>query len=324
MNKKLLITSLLMSTISFAQAQVQRINVVEHFTNTSCGVCAGTNPGINTALAGSTNALRISFHPSAPYANDFFNQQNKTENDGRTNYYNIYGATPRVVFNGKLIATNKLADSLAANTTDLSNFNLALTHSTTDSITFSTKLIIKRMAADTLTTASIFVAAAEDSIKQTTNNGEAQHYNVFRKLVALDTISLPANVGDSVIINGSFIAQSTWLKAKVYAVAILQALDKTIVQGARSTVEIPPVVIPNNITQYATDISTLKIFPNPSSTVINLSEHATSVNIYNMQGRLILSTNNTSNINITQLPVGQYLLNAQINEQVKRVYFSKQ
>ena len=88
-----------------AFSQVPKKAVVEHFTNTNCSVCASRNPGFYTNLNMQTGVLNLAVHPSSPYPNCLLYQQNATANDARTNYYGIYGSTPRLVINGNVISS---------------------------------------------------------------------------------------------------------------------------------------------------------------------------------------------------------------------------
>lgn len=183
------------------QAQTQRTNVVEHFTNTSCSVCAANNPGFMNTIRQSGNTLHISFHPSSPYINDVFNVQNRVENDARTNHYGIFGATPRLVVNGQVIQNSNLAVSLANAAGSTSAFALRLSTQMQAAGSYQLSVVLTKMAADTQSTARLFLGLVEDTIQQLTNNGEAVHYHVFRKAVSEITgnaITLPVAVGDSV------------------------------------------------------------------------------------------------------------------------------
>ena len=86
-------------------AQVEQKVIIEHFTNTRCGTCANKNPAFYETLANYPQVLHVAYHPSSPYANCAFNQQNKEDNDARTHFYNIYGGTPRAVVQSDVIPT---------------------------------------------------------------------------------------------------------------------------------------------------------------------------------------------------------------------------
>ena len=81
-------------------AQVTRNVVVEHFTNTRCGICGSRNPGLFGNLKTSPEVLHISYHPSRPYSSCVLNKHNVSGNDDRAKYYGVYGSTPRVVVEG--------------------------------------------------------------------------------------------------------------------------------------------------------------------------------------------------------------------------------
>ena len=85
-------------------AQVEQKVIIEHFTNTRCGICASRNPAFYQTLAYYPQALHIAYHPSSPYSSCAFNMHNSSENDQRTYFYNIYGGTPRAVIQGEVVA----------------------------------------------------------------------------------------------------------------------------------------------------------------------------------------------------------------------------
>ena len=87
-------------------SQVPKKTIVEHFTNTKCSICASRNPGFYTNLNNQPGVLHLAIHPSSPYNGCQLYQQNSSENDARTNYYGVYGGTPRLVINGSVISVN--------------------------------------------------------------------------------------------------------------------------------------------------------------------------------------------------------------------------
>ena len=118
----LLISVGLLFTIQ-THAQTPRKVIVEHFTNTRCGICGSRNPGLFTNLSSSPDVMHMAVHPSRPYASCVLNQHNPTESDDRAKYYGIFGGTPRVVvqgeakpvsqnFGAKSLYSDELGDSL--------------------------------------------------------------------------------------------------------------------------------------------------------------------------------------------------------------------
>src|SRR4051812_23780642 len=112
MTKRLFLNVFLLCVTShFAGAQVPKKIVVEHFTNTNCSICASKNPGFYANLSSQPNIQHIAVHPSSPYPACMLSQHNVTENDARTNYYGVYGSTPRFIINGELIAPSVNLDN---------------------------------------------------------------------------------------------------------------------------------------------------------------------------------------------------------------------
>ena len=222
-----------------ASAQpVLRTTVVEHFTNTFCSVCASRNPGFYGNLADFPDVLHIAYYPSAPYPACPFNQMNKAEQDARTNFYSIYGATPRLVINGSPLAANAsyadpvIFQSASGQTSDFSlNVQLRRTSATGGEAT----VVIKKVAANALDNLVLYAVVAEDTVHFNANNGETIHYNKFnRSLTGTSplTISSPVSAGDSIIRTLPFDIGSGWGQSRV--TVILQDEAKAGLQAARS------------------------------------------------------------------------------------------
>ncbi|MBK8144407.1 MAG: hypothetical protein IPK62_05075, partial [Bacteroidetes bacterium] len=186
------------------EAQIPKTTLVEHFTNSSCGVCAYTNPFIADTLSNFPDVLRIAFYPSSPYANCFFSLQNPIENDARTNFYGVYGGTPKLLVNGELTTLANLDSKLQTAAVDTTSYKLRLTQEFVAMDSVWVRLMIKKVAPDFLVEALLFMGAAEDTVFQTTGNGESVHRDVFRKAMTNaigDNILLPIAVNDSVVFN---------------------------------------------------------------------------------------------------------------------------
>jgi hypothetical protein len=296
-------------------AQVAQTSIVEHFTNTSCGVCAGTNPGIYTNLNANPNVLHISFHPSSPYTSDVFSLQNKAENDARTMYYSIFGSTPRTVLNGVAIPASTLGTALPATSILNSNYSLKATQVKVGSTGFDVTVVVTKKAADTNTSAILFAGVAQDTVAQATNNGEQQHFNVFRKALTMATgnaVTLPVNVGDSIILNYSYTADATWPLEKLSTIAILQRQNKIHITAAKST---NVVAQPNSIINTI-EVAKVISAPNPSNGIITILHNCTNIVVLNLKGEVVYSSKNVasnSTINISKMPKGKYFIKALIN-----------
>ena len=212
----------LITLVQFVNAQVPKKVVVEHFTNTKCSICASRNPGFYTNLNSQTGVIHLAIHPSSPYAACFLSMHNPIENDGRTNYYGIYGGTPRLVIQGTVISSSVNYSSASIFTpylgqTSPASIKIYQYKYGNDSI--RSRIVIKTEATHTLTNLSLFVALAEDTINYTGSNGESVHYDVFRKSYTGTSgisVTLPAVVGDSVV----------YIKSSPTNIAIVNIFEK--------------------------------------------------------------------------------------------------
>lgn len=282
------LTALLLISFNVAviNAQIARTSVVEHFTNTSCSVCANSNNGFYHIITNYPGTLHISFHPSSPYRDDFFNQQNQAENDARTHFYGVFGSTPRLVVNGSAISHSALNSTLSDAANATTNFDIQVTQEQVSGNHFNVNVIIKKIATDNLSAALLFAGVSEDTIYQTTKNGENTHYNVFRKALSTVTgtnIALPENIGDSIVYHFNYTAPSNWNTNHLHTIAMLQRSDKSIINAAKS------INTNNNTTGIsAIENKTYSVYPNPvTSGSFYITIGGDELQIYSLSGQLI-------------------------------------
>jgi len=178
-----------------------------------------------------------SIHPSSPYAACTLNKYNKSENDARTNFYGIYGSTPTLVIQGKVISTN-------ADYTDVNLFNPYKNKYTsfalfleTSIVSDSVQLRVKIVKKDTSSVLDgwLYAALLEDTLKSNANNGENTHYDVFRKFFVGSSplnVTLPTKIGDSLIVVKKIKSDNTgWVFNQMYPLAILQNTNKSAIQS---------------------------------------------------------------------------------------------
>ena len=221
-----------------ATAQVPRKIIVEHFTNSKCSICASRNPGFFTNLNNQTNTLHLSIYPSAPYSSCHLYQQNPVDGNARTNYYGVYGSTPRLVVNGNVIPNiqDYSAASMFAPYQGLTSpVSIHIEQQKFGSDSIHATVVIKAEADNTLGSMLLFAALAEDTVFYAGTNGESRHYNVFRKALSAVTgsaINVPTAAGDSVTATFSSAANSSWNFNRIYTLALLQeASSKNVIQA---------------------------------------------------------------------------------------------
>ncbi len=315
-------TAIAMALLSLAVfGQVPRKIIVEHFTNTSCGICASRNPGFYTNLnSQSPKVLRLAIHPSAPYSNCLLYQQNTTANDARTNYYGVYGATPRLIINGNIVAgsANYSSSALFApyqSQTSPALITIAQQKFGSDSIKSIVK--IKTVASHTLGSLSLFVALAEDTVFYTGNNGETMHFDVFRKSLSNTTgitFTLPSTIGDSVMYSFTSLPNAVWDFSRIYTIAILQETsNKKVVQAEAASVS-------NGVVSSIKALSPLPeitIYPNPFNSEASIDfgrdQRHLNIKMTDVMGKVVLSISDIVDrkiiINKGTMKAGIYFLN---------------
>ena len=287
-------------------AQIPKKTIVEHFTNTKCSICASRNPGFYSNLSNQPGVLHLAIHPSSPYSGCLLYQQNTTENDARTNYYGVYGGTPRLVINGSVISS-------AANYADNALFTPYLQQVSPASIKISqikygndsirSRVVIKTVASHTLGALSLFVLLAEDTLNYTGSNGEPKHFDVFRKSLTSTSgisVTLPSAIGDSIVFSDKATVQSFWNFSRINTMAILQeTANKSLVQSAKSSAT-------NLFTLTGTNefskLPELIVYPNPGKGVFYLNSSITGqIEVRNTLGQLVFIQQNFKETDVIDL-----------------------
>lgn len=306
-----------LSIYSVAYSQVAKKVVVEHFTNTKCSICASKNPGFYTNLNNQPGLIHLAIHPSSPYSACVFSQHNVTENDGRTNYYNIYGGTPRLVIQGVVISGSANYNAASMFTPYLgqtSPASIKILQSKYGNDSIRSTIVIKTEAAHSLGNLKLFVALAEDTINYTGSNGEPRHYDVFRKSLTGATgvsVNLPVNIGDSVVYSMSSASNVAWNFSRIRTIAILQeATSKAVVQSESVLAN------SNNLTTGIYSLSAhdpgVTAFAFDNSIVVKQANYKenTAITVYDITGKVLISKTLTSaqeTVSLPNISAGLYL-----------------
>lgn len=308
--KKLLLPFILISAGLFGQ--VPKAIVLEHFTNSRCSICASRNPALFTNLDNNPEVLHIAFHPSSPYANCIFSQHNASENDLRTNFYNVYGGTPRIVINGVVtnqnFSTATLFDPYKNQT---SEFDLSINHEVTaDSVLI--EVVIRKVSAGA-SSFNLTVGIAEDTIHYNAPNGEDLHLDVFREFAEHNGSKTAPAVGDSIVINYQIEKRGAWNPNSIYAFAMLQDGNKALLQGGRS--------MKNGGTVGMPEMNPLdfEVYPIPASSRVDFDKFA-YYKLIDVTGKVI-DEGFGDHLNVDQLSDGMYFLrvNVEGSEKVLRL-----
>ena len=277
-----------------AFTQTPKKVIVEHFTNTRCGICASSskNPAFYTNLENHPGALHISYHPSSPYSNCLFSQHNPAENDGRANYYNTFGSTPDLVVQGVLKPTSiafSSPDVFAQYLNQISEVAIEILQTKTTDETIEATITITTMEAHNYIGTELLVGVAEKLVEYAAPNGEQEHHDVFRKaLTAIegDAVTLPA-IGESISFTYTVGNNADWDFDQMFVYAILNDSEN------REVIQSEAALPTDNMTaledfEVLTD---LQVFPNPASDVLNISLQTTglsSVVLFDISGAILI------------------------------------
>ncbi|MCU0440855.1 MAG: T9SS type A sorting domain-containing protein [Bacteroidia bacterium] len=288
MKKTLTLIAILVSLNTISQ--VPQTVLIEHFTNTRCSVCASRNPGLYQNIGTQQpSVLHIAFHPSAPYSACILNQHNKVENDARTNYYGVYGSTPRIVIQGNTIGTgvdyssSNLFSSYVNNTTPID----IVTSITKAGDSIIVRAIVKAVTSHGLSNLLVAGFLVEEELPYAAPNGEQTHHDVFRKglfSMSGESFICPAN-NDSILFERKVAIDPIWNLAEMYAIITVTNQNKQAVQSSRTA----KLTTPTSLNTRNKDL-TVMVFPNPAASLLNIALEEmmeTQIALYDLSGRKI-------------------------------------
>ncbi|MCE3258586.1 MAG: Secretion system C-terminal sorting domain, partial [Bacteroidetes bacterium] len=314
--KKIVFTFLLFIAMT-GFAQVPKKVVAEHFTNTLCSICAARNPGFYTNLANHPSILHLAVHPSSPYAGCTLSQHNVAENNSRTNYYSIFGGTPRIVIQGSVIpsSANYSDPSLFSPFTgQVSPASIKIKQVKYGNDSIRSRVVVKTEANHSLGNLRLFISLAEDTVFFNAPNGENQHHDVFRKSLGGAqgmSVTLPSVIGDSIVVSMSSTVHATWNFSRIFTMAILQEEgNKAMVQAEALYANGNPIL--TGVKEMNSE-GQLIVYPNPTRGKINIclpSYQEGDYKISDVQGSVVKEgrLQPSESIDISSLAKGIYSL----------------
>ena len=191
---KNIVSTLLVCLFSVAAFGQNRLVLVEHFTQASCGPCASQNPALKTLLdANATKVVALKYQTSWPGV-DPMNAANPTEAAARVQYYGVTGV-PNSVMDGSgpgspgTIVTTSTINNRYNTAAPL---NITASHQWTagyDSIqigVFVANAGSATVASGAAGSLKLHVAVIEEEVNYPSapgSNGETTFYQVMRKMV---------------------------------------------------------------------------------------------------------------------------------------------
>jgi len=286
----LLLSAILLSTISFAQ---NRVPLLEHFTNTRCGICGGTNPAFynKVSMATQSSFHHISYHTKIPYSTCVLYSANKVEQDARGSFYSLSG-TPSVSINGKGLVSLSSVDNntISQNGTGTAAVSIDVTETTGSNRTATIKLTAHQsLSANGY---KLYAALVEKKLNYNAPNGETVHYNVFRKFVndgAQNGLVIDAmNTNGTNTYSFNYTLDASWAADQMYVIAWVQSVaDKTVLNSGSKFIKTTSTPELDEISEG------INFQPNPATDIVRLQSNGhfnqsvlEKVEIYGTEGRL--------------------------------------
>lgn len=314
--KKFLLLLFTIASVQLIAQEVERTIIVEHFTNSRCGICSNRNPGFYNNLNNQQGVLHISFHPSSPYSNCVLHQANPSENDARTTYNGVYGGTPRLVIQGQAITASTNYGSAAIfepHQGQTSPISISIQqYKPAGEMTI--RATITAEADNNIGMAKLFLGAAEAVVMYDAPNGEDEHYDVFRRTFNGEPtgadIAVPATAGESVSFDATIMPAADWVLDQLFTVAILQESDsRAVIQAAASDPS------DNSPITSIQELNTLEanVYPNPVSDLLTIqlaNQDEASYVLRDGTGRNLMSGvfQQQTQLDMERLPAGTYWL----------------
>ena len=305
--KKLFAFALLLGAIttSFGQVTAKKYLLIEHFTNSNCGICANKNPVffnlINQAQY-ADDVHHVSIHPMFPYSSCVFYQANTTENSAWTNLYPVAG-TPSIALNGAyqnpstpILTEAKLQTYL----NQTSPLHLKVTETGPNN---ARQVKVTAQALDAIPTGNykLFVAVVEKKVNQTPGNGESVHHNVFGRR--------PPAAGETVEYDFNFSISNNWKADEIYVLAFVKEVNTKAVLNSGTRFD--PVL------SSTSDLlaKPIRIFPNPvaETAMMDLgTDQPEAVELFSLNGQRVAAEfqaqGSLVSLGTTKLPAGIYLV----------------
>ena len=246
----LIVASLLMLFSLKANAQNERMLLLESFTNTGCGPCAAYNPAMDALIAANPDKVAaIKYHVNWPSAADPMYLHNTAENGARTSYYGV-NSVPHVVIDGNRYSSNPAQlnqNILNQLQTMESPMEMRLSYEVNEAENTITVHVMGRTSTAVEGNFKLYVGVIEREIHFNSApgpNGERDFYSVMKKL-------LPGSGGQSLgslnSIDSYFAYTYTWELANIYDMSQLDAIawvqnsvSKEVVQACKSSENMEP------------------------------------------------------------------------------------
>jgi Secretion system C-terminal sorting domain len=319
---KICLLTLISTPIYIGAQNVPKYVLLEHFTNSRCGTCTANNPAFYNRVGSlfGANAHHITIHSQVPYSTCIFYQGNTSEQDARATFYGLQG-TPSVSINGGALqsVSNVSVGVLQGEAAKLSPIGIQVTESLSGSNVNAT-IQVKTFGTVPAGTYKLYAAQVVKrvTLNPVPQNGEAVHYDVFRKWMVNDGVAFTAaSVDNSVSISYTYPNETIWGSNDNYLVVFVQ---NTVTKEVLNSGNKFDAALPSATNDVANLNERILVYPNPATQDITLDFtdlNATAFSILNAQGQMIdnqLITSATKKISLANYTKGIYWVRVQTSE----------
>ena len=300
--KKLYTILALSSLVTIAVAQSQRLVLVEEFTQASCGPCGAANPQFNLLLnANTSKAVALKYQVSWPGVDPMNTQYAAVS--GRVNYYTVTGVPYALMDAVPTTGSSYVGYPNNMGQVDIDNeyavpspFDLTVQHTLSTNLdsVFITVHVTATQAYTTglnhLRLQTVLIEKLIHFASAPGSNGETNFENVVRKMIpTTGGTALPSNwtVGHDTTLTFA-VPVPTYIYDINELAVVCFIQDNTTKDVQQAGFSSSPVGIHDQMHSPAT----CNLFPNPTSSTVNVSFNLTnnsdvSFNIYNKVGMLI-------------------------------------
>jgi hypothetical protein len=229
--KKALLLSLLVALTVGLSAQSQRMALLEHFTQASCGPCATYNPLVKQYFtANPTNRIAIKYQTSWPGV-DPMNAHNPTQVADRVTYYGVTGV-PDVVIDGNVaqgnpgtLFANGQSATMDARVGVAAQFDITVFHTLSNDLSaVNVDAVISSTAAVANANLKAHIVVVEKHIAFASapgSNGEKDFYNVMKRMLPN---SNGTDLQDVWASGNTVVLSESWNFTNVYNIGDLAAI----------------------------------------------------------------------------------------------------
>jgi len=257
---------ILTSGILAAQSSPNYV-LVEHFTNTYCSICNSRNPALYGVMDKYDAQIHhISYHPSVPYNQCPLYNYNRDGNKARQDYYGVF-STPTMYINGNRSSSN--ASQFEGDLANQMVLNQKVRIIVDEGSSRSRSVVLKIATEQSVPSGNyrLFVALAERYLEFDANNGEKEHFDVFRTMITSndgDPLDLPMP-GEEIVLQFEATVPTDISNDEAYVIAYIQNEETKDVVGSGTKFD----QVSTSLEEAAMEIG-LSMYPNPADVVLEV------------------------------------------------------